>query len=53
MWKDVMTQKLSLKKYKEINSKGNEMNLMNQYGEKLLNKKSNQDQLAKRIQAME
>lgn len=39
MWRNVMAQKLGLEKIKQLNQKGNELNLMNQYGEKLLQKK--------------
>jgi len=34
-----MAQKMGLKKIKALNNRGNELNLMNQYGEKLINKK--------------
>ena len=39
LWRNVMAQKLGLQKIKELNKRGNELNLMNQYGEKLLHKK--------------
>ena len=34
-----MSQKMGLKQIKTLNNRGNELNLMNQYGEKLINKK--------------
>lgn len=53
LWRSIMAQKMGLKKLKDLNSRGNELNLMNQYGEKLLQKKSTQDNLTKKIQEME
>lgn len=40
-----MAQKMGLKKIKALNTRGNELNLMNQYGEKLISKKERQDNL--------
>ena len=53
LWRSIMAQKMGLKKIKDLNSRGNELNLMNQYGEKLLQKKTTQDNLTKKIQDME
>lgn len=53
LWRSIMAQKMGLKKIKDLNTRGNELNLMNQYGEKLLQKKSTQDNLTKKIQEME
>ena len=53
LWRSIMAQKMGLKKIKDLNSRGNELNLMNQYGERLLQKKTDQDDLAKKIQDME
>jgi hypothetical protein len=39
LWRQIMAQKMGLKKIKALNNRGNELNLMNQYGEKLINKK--------------
>jgi hypothetical protein len=35
-----MSQKMGLKQIKALNGRGNELNLMNQYGEKLIGKKT-------------
>lgn len=53
LWRSIMAQKMSLKKIKDLNDRGNELNLMNQYGEKLLQKKNTQDSLTKKIHDME
>lgn len=53
LWRQIMAQKMGLKKIKALNNRGNELNLMNQYGEKLINKKERQDHLQNRISEME
>ena len=39
LWRSIMSQKMGLKQIKTLNNRGNELNLMNQYGEKLIGKK--------------
>ena len=48
-----MSQKMGLKKINTLNKRGNELNLMNQYGEKLLSKKATNDGLSEKIKMME
>lgn len=53
VWRSIMSQKMGLKQIKNLNEKGNELNLMNQYGEKMIQKKERQDGLKNRISQME
>ena len=50
LWRSVMAQKLGLQQIKELNKRGNELNLMNKYGEKLISKQNTKDNLQSRIQ---
>ena len=49
VWRSIMAQKLGLKSLKQLINKGNELNVLNQYGEKLVQKRSKHEELNKRI----
>ncbi len=49
LWRSIMAQKMGLKQIKTLNEKGQQLNSMNTYGEKLLKKKGRQDSLTNKI----
>ena len=53
VWRDIMSQKQGVKSMKQLNNRGNELNLVNGYANKMDDKRKHAENMQEQIAAME